>query len=155
MRWWPLSGPQPFCSQPKSKLQYLHHTLSQTIIGNQTVCGIFECNGSSNMTFNIWSQPWCCRVLQIQHFPLCSFNLFFQALLQLSVFIFKLEFSSTVVETISSKYLFRQMTKVSQFRWPIHLEMEQLWNAWLYTLINISFVRWDTFKPSSLSNVYD
>jgi hypothetical protein len=44
-------------------------------------------------------------------FPLCSFNLFFQALLQLSVFIFKLEFSSTIVETISSKYLFRQWQK--------------------------------------------
>lgn len=83
-------------------------------------------------------------------FLLCSFNIFFQALLKLSVFIFKLEFSSTIIETISSKYLFQQMTKVSQFRWPIHLEMEQLWNAWLYTLINISFVRWDTFKPSSL-----
>ncbi len=83
MRWWPLSGPQPFCSQPKSKLQYLHHTPSQTIIGNQTVCGIFECNGSSNMAFNIWSQPWCCHVLQIQHFPLPSYlpSLFFQSFL--------------------------------------------------------------------------
>ncbi len=83
IRWWPLSGPQPFCSQPKSKRQYLHHTLLQTIIGNQTVCGIFECNGSSNMTFNIWSQPWCCHVLRIQHFPLPSYlpSLFFQSFL--------------------------------------------------------------------------
>jgi hypothetical protein len=54
-------------------------------------------------------------------FPLCSFNLFFQALLQLSVFIFKLEFSSTIVETISSKYLFSQkfpnLDDLSTWKW--------------------------------------
>ncbi len=63
---------------------------------------IFDHNHGAVMYFksNIFPYP--------PTFPLCSFNLFFQALLQLSVFIFKLEFSSTIVETISSKYLFRQ-----------------------------------------------